>query len=103
MLSEKTNGFVTGNVDSRRFSLVKKEFRAKNSNARGSLFSVQSDSTFEEKIRVGCSESCLDLLERKSQAEVSQLSCMDLGNKYRGQKKKRKKGTKRQVQGVSPR
>lgn len=54
-------------------SLAKKEFRAKNSNTRGSLFSTEAE-------------------------EVSQLACIDSGNKLQRQKE----GPWRQVQGVSP-
>ena len=47
-----------------------KEFRAKNSSAaKGSLFSKQSESTLDMKNQAGWSESCLGLLETKSQRQ----------------------------------
>ena len=87
---------VTGGVCSRFLTLAKKEFRAKNSTTRGSLLRMQRESTLEEKNRVGLSESCLGLLERKSQrqkqaswaARTQEASCRgkrrSLGDRFRG-------------------
>ena len=60
---------VNNNISSQFLSLAKEVFRGKNSSARGSLFSMQNESILEEKILVGCSESCLGLLGRKSQRQ----------------------------------
>lgn len=73
---------VTCVVGSRFLSSAKKEFRAQNSNAGGSLFSMQNNSPVEEKIQAGHSECCLGLLERKSQRQKSErLDCVDSGKK----------------------
>ena len=61
---ELLNNYVTCAVGSHFSTSAKEEFRAKNSRSRGSLFSMQNESTLEEKIQMGCSESCFDLLER---------------------------------------
>ena len=76
-----TSDIDIGDVGSWFLSLTKKQFRAKNSNVRRSLFSMQSKSALEEKIQAGCSDSCLGLVE------VSQLCCVDSGNKLQRQKK----------------
>lgn len=60
---------VTSVVGSRFSSLARKEFRPKNSNARGSLFGMQGTRTLREKIWGGWSERSLSLLERKSQRQ----------------------------------
>lgn len=87
---------VTADVGSQFLSVAKKEFRANNSNIRRSLLNIQNKSTLEEKIQLDCSETCLGLLESKSQRQnwdswptwsqesSSRGQRRDLGARFRG-------------------